>query len=257
MGAANRTPLLIQCWRGLRLFLHLLWGIPAAALLPLLPLHARNRLVRFWSRSLLALLNVRLRCCGSVPADLSANRIVVANHLSWLDIFAINSVHATRFIAKAEIRHWPVLGWLAHQSGALFIRQKSRRDALRIVDQVRAALQPDTWLGFFPEGGIGNGEALQTFHAALFEPVTACQARLSAIAIRYIYPDGSVAEAASYFGINLATSALRILGARAIIAELDFTAPIETAGKTRRQLKEDARGQIATALGLPAAADEG
>ncbi|HEX5785700.1 MAG TPA: lysophospholipid acyltransferase family protein, partial [Burkholderiaceae bacterium] len=104
-----------------------------------LPAAQRQALLRLWSQRMLSALGVRLRCTG---ADAAPGPLLwVANHLSWLDILVMNAVQPARFVSKADVKHWPLVGALVEGAGTLFIERESKRDALRVVHQAAAALQ--------------------------------------------------------------------------------------------------------------------
>jgi 1-acyl-sn-glycerol-3-phosphate acyltransferase len=100
----------------------------------------RRALVGWWSAKLLRIVDVTPRVAGEPPAEGEAAAMIAANHVSWVDIFAISSIRPTRFIAKSEIRDWPLAGWVVERAGTIFIRRERRRDTARISDLVHAAL---------------------------------------------------------------------------------------------------------------------
>lgn len=120
-----------------RCLLHLLWGLATAAALPWLPRRRRAAFIARWSRQLLDTLGIRLRTLGEPPVQ----GLLVANHVSWVDIFAINASATATFLAKDEVRDWPVIGWLAERTGTLFLERGSRvaaqRARQRLIDELR------------------------------------------------------------------------------------------------------------------------
>ena len=129
----------------------------------------RRALTRWWSGKLLSILNVRAEVEGE-DAAIAGSIMIAANHVSWLDIFVISSVRPTRFIARGEIRQWPVVGWIADRAGTLFIQRDQWRDIARIGDRVRTVLDDGDCVGLIPEGITTEGDRLLKFHSALFEP---------------------------------------------------------------------------------------
>src|SRR5690606_10744494 len=118
---------LTQMFRTCRMVLHTLYGVfVAGIILPRLDPQQRNRAISRWSASLLDLLNIRVVAEGVVPQQVLSNTMFVANHISWLDIHALNSIHTSRFIAKSEIRQWPVFGFFATSVNTLFIDREKR-----------------------------------------------------------------------------------------------------------------------------------
>ncbi|HEV7912118.1 MAG TPA: lysophospholipid acyltransferase family protein, partial [Albitalea sp.] len=142
-------------WRIGRAVLHLLHGALVCALVfPFLTPAQRLRRVQWWSAKLLAALGIALRSEG-LPHDGAA--LIVSNHVSWLDILAINAVRPVRFVSKADVRHWPLIGWLVACGGTLFIERERKRDALRVVHQVADALKAGHTIAVFPEGTTSDG----------------------------------------------------------------------------------------------------
>jgi 1-acyl-sn-glycerol-3-phosphate acyltransferase len=177
--------------------------------------------------------------------------MIAANHVSWLDIFVVSSVHPARFIAKSEIRDWPFVGWVVEKAGTLFIRRGGRRDLAHITERAHAALANGDCVGLFPEGATTEGDKLLKFHSALFEPATANGARIHPVAIRYEHEDGTLCRAASFAGeISFMQSLGLIVRQRRIVARIAFSEPIDPAGIGRREVARTAEDRIATLLGL-------
>lgn len=210
----------------------------------------RREIIGSWSGELLRILGVDVHVEGPPPPTGAA--MVAPNHVSWIDTFAIASVHPTRFIAKSEIRDWPIAGWVAERSGTVFIRRAKRHDTARINDVVHAALAEGDCVGFFPEGTTSEGDRLLKFHSSLFEPAVANGARVQPVAIRYEYPDGTLCRAASFAGsISFVQSMGLLIRQRRVVARLRFAEPIDPAGLTRRDVARIAQERIASLLGLP------
>jgi len=249
----NRAPALVRVARWSRLFLHL----AAAALIlrftwPRARPRRRHVIAVRWSRQLLAILGIRLHCEGRRPPRSGEGVMIAANHVSWVDIFAIASVRHTRFIAKSEIRGWPLAGWLAERSGTIFIHRARRHDTARINALVHDALAGGECVGLFPEGTTTEGDRLLKFHSSLFEPAVANQARVHPVAIRYENPDGTPLAAVAHVGDQtLAESLLLVIGTRETIARLAFAEPIEPDSRTRQQVAAEAHRRVASLLGLP------
>jgi 1-acyl-sn-glycerol-3-phosphate acyltransferase len=213
-----------------------------------------RRLVRWWSRKLLRILNVVPRIEGVPPSSEHAGAAMVAsNHVSWLDIFLLDSVRPTRFIAKSEIRGWPFVGWVVEQAGTLFIHRAGRRDLARISETARAALAAGDCIGLFPEGITTEGDKLLKFHSSLFEPALANGARVHPVAIRYEHEDGMLCAGASFAGdITFTQSLGMIVREKCIVARVAFAPPVDPVGRDRREVAREVEARVASLLGLPA-----
>ena len=213
----------------------------------------RARHARRWSRQLLAILCVRVKVSGVPPRTGDTPAMVVSNHVSWLDIFAINTVHPMRFIAKSEIRHWPVAGWLCAKGDTLFIERKRRHHTAHVNAHVVAAMEQGDIFAVFPEGVTTTGDMLLPFHASLLQPALACGARLFPVAIRYTRADGSLCNEADYEGAKSLLDSLRLILTQPVIhVHLQFLPPLACNGPHRRELAQAAACVIANALNVPA-----
>ncbi len=212
--------------------------------------HARHRaLMGWWSAKLLRILNIAIVVEGDPPPEAAA--LIVANHVSWIDIFLISSVRPTRFVAKSEIRGWPIAGWIADRAGTLFIRRDQLRDMARIDARVREVLVQGDCVGFFPEGITTEGDELRKFHSSLFEPAVANAARVYPAAIRYEHPDGTICRQMSFIGERTFMESIGlIVRQKAVRARITFAPPVETSGASRRDVARAVETTVASLLGL-------
>jgi 1-acyl-sn-glycerol-3-phosphate acyltransferase len=211
----------------------------------------RREIISWWSRKLLRVLAIELVVEGSAPT-VNIPMIVAPNHVSWLDTFAISSVRSTRFIAKSEIRDWPIAGWVAQKAGTLFIRRAKRNDTARINELVHAALAEGDCVGFFPEGTTSEGDKLLKFHSSLFEPAVANGAPVQPIAIRYEHLDGTLCRAMSFVGdLSFQQSLGLVIRQKRTVARIRFATPVDPRGLNRREVARLAHERVASLLGLP------
>jgi len=208
-----------------------------------------------WSAKLLAILGITPQVGGVPPGAGDAAAMIAANHVSWIDIFLISSVRPTRFVAKSEIRAWPIVGWITERAGTLFIRRDQMRDMARIDARVREVMGEGDCVGLFPEGITTEGDELRKFHSSLFEAAVANGARVHPAAIRYEHPDGTLCREMSFIGERTFSESLRLIVAtRAVRARIMFAPPIDTAGASRRDVARRVEAEIARLLGVAPAA---
>lgn len=252
MGVKTSRP--ARFFRILRFVLHVLQGLATVGLVfPFISRARRARLIRRWAAGILDIFNVRVSIKGEAPRPDAAKVVFVSNHISWLDPALFIALRPAHFVAKSEIRSWPVLGWLAEKAGTLFIERGRRHDTARINQALSQALGAGDCVGLFPEGTTTNGATLKPFHASLLQAAVLAQATLYPVAIRYCHPDGSLNTAPAYTdNISFGESLKRVLAQPAIHAELVFAAPIPASGKSRRELAALAEKAIASALNLAA-----
>jgi 1-acyl-sn-glycerol-3-phosphate acyltransferase len=216
-----------------RILLHTLVGTLLASLvLPLASKSLKLRLIRWWCSRLLAALNLRVISQGHIPLknEPLTKTMFVANHISWTDIHALNSIVTLRFIAKSEIKSWPVFGYLANSANALFIDRNKRHDAARIVDTAASSLETGDNLCFFPEGTTTDGTKIKPFKSSIIQAAIQANATIWPVAIRYPHPDGSINTGVAYAEeTSLLESMQQVLSQKHPVVELHFLAPITIA----------------------------
>ena len=242
------------------LLAHVLGGLGvAAAFFPLLSQPTRNRINRLWSRNLLRIAGLRLRVMGEpIEAEVastgiagwSSGRLLLANHISWIDIFSINATVPTRFIAKAEIGRWPLVGLLVSLAGTLYV-ERGRRHAVHAINQkVAERLKQGETVGVFPEGTTTDGSLLLPFHANLVQPALDVGGEIRPVALRYTQR-GAPTLAAAYVGDDsLVGSLWRIVTTPGLQVEVIWLPPLAAGAATRQAAGQQARAAIAQALGL-------
>lgn len=244
--------------RGLRLTrlaLHLLQGMLTVAMLFPFYTPARRRMaVKRWSHSLLRMLGVKLHVHGEIPHK-GAPRghappaMLVANHVSWLDIYAINAATPVRFVSKSEVRGWPVIGWLSAKTGTLYIERARRRDTARINHEIAAAMQHGDVVAVFPEGTTTDGSEVLRFHSSLLQPALLAEAHVHPVALRFERDDGSLCVEAAYDGDKSLWDTLWLIVAQPVIhAQVWFLEAMPVGSAHRRTLAETARQAIADRL---------
>jgi 1-acyl-sn-glycerol-3-phosphate acyltransferase len=234
--------------RLLRVFLHLVIGLAICALVfPWAGAARRDEAIRRWSRRLLGICGVSVETRGEVFA--LAHALVVANHVSWLDIFVINSLHPCRFVAKSEIRAWPVLGYLVAQAGTVFIARGNRRDLRHAFKGLVRSLEQGERVAFFPEGTTAAQGVLMPFHANLFEAAIDAGVMVQPYALQYLNADGSLHPTVDFTGdVTFAASIVAILSGAAVRARLVCLPAIDARGAHRRDLAAGAAQAVAAEL---------
>jgi 1-acyl-sn-glycerol-3-phosphate acyltransferase len=235
-------------YRLTRVVLHLIKGLTISALVfPLLGYQRRNRHIQRWSGQLLRICGIAVEIAPGAPA--LEHAMIVANHVSWLDIFVINTVFPSRFVAKAEIRDWPILGWLADQAGTVFIARGKRRDLRHIFKGLVHKLEAGERVALFPEGTTASQGQLLPFHANLFEAAIDAHVPVQPYALRYVDAGGRLHPNVDFIGeMSFAESMLKILSGSAIHAKVECLAPLDTAGAHRRELAEAAHAAVLARL---------
>ena len=235
-------------WRLLRASVHVLHGTWIAVVrFPRLDQATRHALVQWWAGRTLALMGVRLLPDG---APRPGAKLLVANHISWLDIMAIHAVcPEARFVSKADVLRWPVLGALIGAAGTLFIQRERKRDALRVVHQMADSLGAGETVAIFPEGTTGDGHGLLPFHANLLQAAIAAEVPVQPVALRYADAFGPVSAAVIYIGdTSLVRSLWWVACGDEVTVRVRMLPAEGVRHADRRRLAERLAEQIAAAL---------
>lgn len=176
------------CWKLTRVAIHIATGLGTITLVfPRLNQTQKEERIQAWAKSLLAKIAINLVVNGKPPVQ--GPVLLAANHISWLDIVVMLASCPCRFVSKAEVGQWPVVGRLTRAADTLFITRSSRRDALRVVHQMVEKLHVDSnvVLAIFPEGTTSNGQQVLPFHANLFQAAISANAPVQPVALRFEY----------------------------------------------------------------------
>ncbi len=232
-----------------RLAVHLLWGtLTIACIYRFLSDPARLWLKQRWSRQLLEILAIRL---DSGSGNAARGSLIVANHISWLDIFVLNAMRPTAFVSKAEIRQWPLAGWLAANTDTLFLQRGRRSHAVAINRQIAAMLSSGKNVAVFPEGTTTDGAHVLPFHGALLQPAIDCGRPVQPVALAYFDAHGQRTSTPAYAGeTSMAECLAAIIASRSLTVRLRLTPPIVPGESSRRQIAAMAREAIAFRLGM-------
>ena len=238
------------CWRLARAALHAVHGgLICAIVFPFLDDAARMRRVGWWARRMLEVMGIALDVRGSLHV---APVLLAANHVSWLDILAVDAVRPARFVSKADVRRWPLLGFLVACGGTLFIERERKRDALRVVHQVAAALRGGATVAVFPEGTTGAGPVLLPFHANLLQAAISTATPVQPVALRYADAGAAFSEAPLYLDdTTLLQSVWQVVCADALVAHVAALPAFDTTSIERRRLAQAVRDDIQQALDGP------
>src|SRR5450830_609970 len=238
-------------WSFFRVFLHLLSGLSICIFVfPFLDAEKQQQRVRTWSQQLLAICTIDVRFIDASRGEIADRAMIVSNHVSWLDIFVINTLHPCHFVAKSDIRQWPLIGFLCEKAGTIFLARGKQREVRRIYEGLVHQIADGKRIAFFPEGTTAAQGKLLPFHANLFEAALDAKVPVQPYALRYLDAQGNYHPAADFIGdTTIVESILGILKARSMTAELRQLPSIATEGAHRRELAVAARKVVADGLG--------
>ena len=224
----SKTPLFLYIALWCLVWLHVLRGVITLLILfPFISTSSKKHHIQRWSRRLLRIFGVELQVNAEdvIP---NTSFLLVSNHVSWMDIHAINSFTPIRFVAKSEVAKWPVFGWMAKQLGTIFIRRDSSRNARQVVIDMAAILKTQA-ICIFPEGTSTIGKSVEVFKPNLFESAVLAEVPVCTLALAYFDQEsGRHSEVPAFIGdMGLIASMASILKNRSLRVELTFFSPIE------------------------------
>lgn len=229
------------------LILHVILGILSSTIMFSPWLHSRvphwvpKKLVTMWSWILCKILKIRIIYYGErVPSP----ALFVANHISWLDVFALLGTFHVIFLVKEEVAHWPLLGYLVKTVGNLFVKRGTSDSSQKANEDLAVALTRGYNVLFFPEGTTTDGTSMKRFHGRLFQSAIQTGATIQPIALRYPSGDG-VSTIAPFIGDDtFFAHTWRVFGEKEIVLEIWFCPPIVAAAQKRNELAAYTHQQI-------------
>jgi 1-acyl-sn-glycerol-3-phosphate acyltransferase len=230
-------------FRGARLILHLFTGM---FLVLLVALDFTRRippepLTRWWNARLLKILHVRLRIHGQA---LAGPQLMVCNHVSWLDISVLAAANLTRFVSKAEVRNWPIAGWLATAAGTFYIR-RGAGGTKQLIEAMAGHLRRGGSVTVFPEGTTTDGERMLRFQPRLFGAAIEASSPVQPVALRYSRAANGENIAAFVGEETLTHNLRRLLKEPEMTVELTYCSPVwPEAGQDRAALAQAAHAAV-------------
>jgi 1-acyl-sn-glycerol-3-phosphate acyltransferase len=217
-------------------------AITIGIVVPWLPRTARGLYVRAAAVALLASVGMRVEVRrdglrGGTDRTCTTG-LIVANHISFLDILAIAAVSPSRFVAKAELTEWPVIGLLTRRLGVIPIRRESLRDLPGVVSTALDGLRAGDNIGLFPEGTTRCGRGGGRFRPALFQAAIDAGVPVQPLVVSFHTADGSLSAAAAFIGNdNIADTMSRVFRAKGLIVRVRVCEP-QVPGRDRRELAD-------------------
>lgn len=236
-------------WRLSRVILHILTGLCTCMLVfPWIGPARRMGHIQRWSQRVLCTFAITVEQTGELAV--LPNALLVANHISWVDVFVINARFPSRFVAKSEVRAWPLIGPLSALAGTVFVARGRQSDLKRTVGELARKLRAGERIACFPEGTSAAQGDLQPFRANLFESAIDARVPVQALAVSYVDDDGALHPSVEYIATtSLAESMLAILAGKPIRARLHALPALATEGVSRRALAMSSEEQVREALG--------
>ncbi|CAM5783575.1 lysophospholipid acyltransferase family protein [Rhizobacter fulvus] len=235
-------------WRLLRCVLHALHGLGVVVVrFGTLDAGQRHDRIRWWSAKMLRVMGIGLQVEGVARPG---GALLVANHVSWLDITALHAVvPQARFVSKADIQSWPLLSRLADAADTLYLQRERKRDALRVVHLVAQALSERQTVAVFPEGTTSDGRSLLPFHANILQAAISTDTPVQPVALRFSDACSRISPAVEFIGATtLVESLWRVACADGLVAHVALLPARACTHADRRALAQTLRDDIETRL---------
>jgi 1-acyl-sn-glycerol-3-phosphate acyltransferase len=242
----TRTGCLTRIGRGIRLLGKLSEAFMLVWLVfPRIESSRHDSIIERWCRDVLDILDIRVIVQGQSPPGRMRSVLFVANHISWMDILLLNACQRVRFVAKEEVRSWPLIGWIAFRTGTLFLKRTSTHQLARVMKSTAASLRNGDCIALFPEGTTTDGSSVQAFRSGLFESAIESKALIWPIGISYRRLDGTLDTDIAFLGSeSLVSSVLNVLSRPTTQARLWFSSPVDSSVGDRHQLTALCRNAV-------------
>lgn len=239
-----------------RMTWHLLSGIFLALVFVHKGIHQQplaSRLFIRWNRRLCNIFRAHITTHGQM---LDEPTLFVMNHISWFDIPALATQQPLHFLSKAEVKNWPLIGWLAHRTGTLFIQRGTTGAAQKSLAEITHCLQSGGSVVVFPEGTTTDGTSVKRFHSRLLQAAIDARVKIQPVALRYPHHQGVNPYVPYIDDMSFMDSVLGLLHASTLQVELNFLTPLDQHLRTdepfsNKQLALQAQQAIAEKLGQP------
>lgn len=208
--------------------------------------------IQNWSRKTLTVLGIDIESTSHFTQSFRSDepKLLVANHVSWVDALIIQAIQPSVFVAKIEVKKWPVVGAIATACGVIYVKRGSPSSARSMVDDVAQALYHGYCVAGFPEGTSSEGSNVQLFHANLFEAAIYHDIAVQPLALRYTHPTtGELCTKAAFIGeLGFLQSLHQVMSAKGIVAKVCVGEILSPQGHSRRSLAQLSQRTISTQL---------
>ena len=217
----------------LKIILHILFVIPLCLLILISTKRQQEKIIQFWCKRLLSIFEIKVEVQG-LDSFLSNQKqyLMVANHISWMDIIVIQSIKPSIFVAKSDVASWPLFGWVAQMTGTIFIKREKVSDIKKALKKMKRRLIKRS-VCIFPEGTSTNGRYLLPFKSNLFQSSIDTNKSILPLCLRYkqkgIYSD----KPAFVDDMSLVDSIIKIKNENDITVVVDVLQPIRPRGNRK------------------------
>ena len=217
----------------LKIILHILFVIPLCVFILISTKRQQEKIIQFWCKRLLSIFEIKVEVQGLNNLLFNQKQyLMVANHISWMDIIVIQSIKPSIFVAKSDVASWPLFGWVAQMTGTIFIKREKVSDIKKALKKMKRRLIKRS-VCIFPEGTSTNGRYLLPFKSNLFQSSIDTNKSILPLCLRYkqkgIYSD----KVAFIDDMSLVDSIIKIKKEIDISVEVEVLQPVRPRGNRK------------------------
>jgi 1-acyl-sn-glycerol-3-phosphate acyltransferase len=210
----------------LKIVLHILLVVPLCLLIFISTKNQQERIIRFWCKRLLSIFEISVEVTGLESNLMNQKKyLMVANHISWMDIIVIQSIKPCIFVAKSDVASWPLFGWVAQMTGTIFIKRDKISDIKKALKKMKRRLIKRS-VCIFPEGTSTNGRYLLPFKSNLFQSSIDTQKSILPLCLRYEQKNIYTDKTAFVDDMSLLDSIIKIKQEKDIRVVVEILQPI-------------------------------
>ncbi len=216
-----------------KIILHILFVIPLCVLILISTKRQQEKIIQFWCKRLLSIFEIKVEVQGLNKLLFNQKQyLMVANHISWMDIIVIQSIKPSIFVAKSDVASWPLFGWVAQMTGTIFIKREKVSDIKKALKKMKRRLIKRS-VCIFPEGTSTNGRYLLPFKSNLFQSSIDTNKSILPLCLRYKQKGMYSDKAAFIDDMSLVDSIMKIKNENDITVVLDVLQPIRPRGNRK------------------------
>ena len=209
-----------------KIIMHILLVVPLCILILVSTKNQQERIIRFWCKRLLSIFEIKVEVTGLDTYLVNQKKyLMVANHISWMDIIVIQSIKPCIFVAKSDVASWPLFGWVAQMTGTIFIKRDKVSDIKKALKKMKRRLIKRS-VCIFPEGTSTNGRYLLPFKSNLFQSSIDTNKSILPLCLRYEQNNTYSDKAAFVDDMSLVDSINKIKQEKDIYVIVEVLQPI-------------------------------
>jgi 1-acyl-sn-glycerol-3-phosphate acyltransferase len=210
----------------LKIIMHILLVVPLCILILVSTKNQQERIIRFWCKRLLSIFEIKVEVTGLDTYLVNQKKyLMVANHISWMDIIVIQSIKPCIFVAKSDVASWPLFGWVAQMTGTIFIKRDKVSDIKKALKKMKRRLIKRS-VCIFPEGTSTSGRYLLPFKSNLFQSSIDTNKSILPLCLRYEQNNTYSDKAAFVDDMSLVDSINKIKQEKDIYVIVEVLQPI-------------------------------